>query len=99
MYATWSVRSGWQRNVVSQVRFTMWGGMQIYSVQELIEIIRNRVSTDFQVEQDPALIRTGAGNRIVSDSAGHARLVEAPIRLGDPAIRRRSALCLIPIRP
>jgi hypothetical protein len=77
----------------------MWGGMQIYSVQELIEIIRNRVSTDFQVEQDPALIRTGAGNRIVSDSAGHARLVEAPIRLGDPAIRRRSALCLIPIRP
>ena len=33
------------------------GGTQIYSVQELIEIIRNRVSTDFQVEQDPALIR------------------------------------------
>jgi GDP-D-mannose dehydratase len=32
-------------------------GTQIYSVQELIEIIRNRVSTDFQVEQDLALIR------------------------------------------
>jgi nucleoside-diphosphate-sugar epimerase len=33
------------------------GGTQIYSVQELIEIIRNRVSTDFQVEQDRALVR------------------------------------------
>jgi nucleoside-diphosphate-sugar epimerase len=33
------------------------GGTQIYSVQELIEIIRNRVSTDFQFEQDLALIR------------------------------------------
>ena len=33
------------------------GGTQIYSVQELIEIIRNRVTTDFQVEQDPALVR------------------------------------------
>ena len=79
------------------------GGTQIYSVQELIEIIRNRVSTDCQVEQDPALIRTGARNRIVSDSAGHARLVEAPIplwlRTGDPAKGRRSALCLIPICP
>jgi nucleoside-diphosphate-sugar epimerase len=33
------------------------GGTQIYSVQELIEIIRNRVSTDFRVEQDPELVR------------------------------------------
>jgi hypothetical protein len=32
------------------------GGTQIYSVQEF-EIIRNRVSTDFQVEQDPASAR------------------------------------------
>ena len=33
------------------------GGTQIYSVQGLIEIIRNRVSTDFRVEQDPELVR------------------------------------------
>ena len=33
------------------------GGTQIYSAQELIEIMRNRVSAHFQVERDPALVR------------------------------------------
>jgi GDP-4-dehydro-6-deoxy-D-mannose reductase len=33
------------------------GGSQIYSVQEVIDMIRARVKTGFTVEQDPALIR------------------------------------------
>jgi GDP-4-dehydro-6-deoxy-D-mannose reductase len=43
------------------------GGTQIYSVQELIEIIRNRVSTHFQVEQDPALVRASDEPVIAGD--------------------------------
>jgi len=33
--------------------YNVVGGTQIYSVQELIEIIRNRVSTDFQWRRTP----------------------------------------------
>jgi len=33
------------------------GGKKIYSVQEVIDVIRDRVQTSFTVQQDPALIR------------------------------------------